>query len=134
MGRSVSVPTGAAVVVYADFSGQDSDDWDCTIANLKAELRAVFPSLLPCSTWLDREYHAVLCNNHAHVTVSEYCGLVAVCIVPRGYDYNDPSALAVHWCEQAEARFRKIVAENFGGALVKLGTFSNGEAIFRKAA
>lgn len=112
-------------------------NWECDMENLAASLRAAFPSLRECDRWLGRgrsEDHAILENRHAAVSVSEYCGLVAVCLVPEPRsEYESSPMIAHHWCKQIEARFRKIVADTFGLELVHVGTFSNGEAVFRKA-
>lgn len=135
MGRSVSVPQHAAVVVYAHFERDAEDDWawDDFTQDLTAALKRAFPSLLDCSDWIGREDHGVLRNNHAHVTLSEYCGLIAVCLVPRGYDYDDPTVLAHNWCAVVEDKFRAVVAETAPGPVLKrIATASNGEAFFER--
>lgn len=156
MGRSVSTPSGASVVVRAwtdhsayycrtcahcreeeihvdpaegcprcaaadrigDIQHDDhaaQENWNDSLVNLTALLRKAFPSLEKCDKWLDREDHAILSNRHAYVGISEYCGLVAVWIVPTGASkYDDPPATAQHWAAQVERRFRKIVAETYG--------------------
>lgn len=158
MGRSVSIPSGAAVTVrvYGPPSAyycrtcahcreeethaeegesctrceaknhipdvQFDDDatrmnWDDDIMNLSDKLRDAFPSLTKCDRWLGRgnsEDHAILENRHAAVSVSEYCGVVAVCLVPEPRsEYESSPMIAHHWCAQVEAKFRKIVAEAF---------------------
>ena len=174
MSRSVSTPSGAAVIVFAhvessyycrtcsdggedetyadDYdtcerckaAGRDAriefdDDatqwnWDDCVSNLGSSLTARYPSFEKCDTWLGREDHGILSNRHATVTVSEYCGLVAVCIVPipHGYHSSDSRSPALHWCEQIEPGFRKVVGEVFGGTLCKVATASNGEAFFEQ--
>jgi hypothetical protein len=145
MGRSVSRPSNAQVIAYAyveaepnDFDGEIArQNWDDDTVNLSASLRAVFPSLVPPTRdrWLGREDHVILHNNLAAVTVSEYCGLVAVCLVPErrdAYEPCDDDPLSVRWIASVEARFRKIVAETFGIELAKMGTMSNGEALFNR--
>jgi len=110
-------------------------NWDDDMVNLSAALQRAFPSLRKADRWLGREDHVVLENNLAAVTVSEYCGLVAVCLVPErrdAYETRDDDPLSVQWIASAEARFRKIVAETFGIELAKLGTMSNGEGVFKR--
>jgi len=112
-----------------------SENWDSDMVNLSSALQRVFPSLRKADRWLGREDHVVLENNLAAVTVSEYCGLVAVCLVPErrdAHETRDDDPLSVQWIISAEARFRRIVAETFGIELAHVGTFSNGEAVFRK--
>ena len=109
-------------------------NWDDDMANLSSTLCDAFPSLRECDRWLGDEDHVILENRHAAVSVSEYCGLVAVCLVPEARsEYESSPMIARRWCAQVEARFRRIVADVFGTELVKLGTMSNGEGVFRKA-
>ena len=132
MSRSVSTPSGAAVTAFAalELMGDDDsrqDDWDYYIDNLRDRLTARYPSLSMSDRWAGREDRVILANYRADITVSEYCGLVAVCLVPHG-----DGGLAHRWCEQIEPGFRKIVGEVFGGTLRKIATASNGEAFFEQ--
>lgn len=128
MGRSVSTPRHAEQVAYASFDG-DEWDWSDAIDNLKGVAQYRYKSLRSCDHWVGNEDHAILENDHAYIGVSEYCGLVAVWVVPKGADrYSDPSGLAMNWCNQISLR---PLAECFGTALHKQGTFSNGEAFFQ---
>jgi len=140
MGRSVSTPTAAEVIAYAhiDSDGDadlDQRNWDDDMVNLGDTLRAAFPSLRKADRWLSNEDHVILENQLAAVTVSEYCGLVAVCLVPDKYEYGcqvNDAPLSVQWIENVEARFRRIVAQVFGIELQRMGTMSNGESIFKR--
>ena len=140
MGRSVSTPSAARVVVYAHIPYEEDEDlsrinWDDDMANLKGALQAAFPLLGEADCWLGNEDHVILKNRLAAVTVSEYCGIVAVCLVPYMYEYGcrvDDAPLSVQCIKNAEGRFRKVVAEVFGETLVKMGTMSNGVGVFRK--
>lgn len=112
-------------------------NWDDNMANLSSALCAAFPSLRkpPKDRWIGDENHVLLENSLAAVTVSEYCGLVAVCLVPErrdAYGLIEQDPLSVRWTASVEARFRKIVAETFGIELAKMGTFGNGEAVFEQ--
>ena len=149
MSRSVSVASGAIAVAYASLepivdeeSGEvrefDSDDFDCSIEDFQNYLPSLYPSLSACDNWLDhREDHALLENKHCFVGVSEYCGLVSVWLVPKEDEgsYREPNltALSAHWCDQVGDKLVKAGAGCFGKALIKQGTFSNGEAFFQPA-
>jgi len=124
MGRSVSTPRNATAVAYShvDFDDDIDDDFDWVVDNFQYEVRRVFPSARSCSEWLGREDHAVMENGHAYFGISEYCGLVAYWMVPK-----DDRPLAEAWCHKAAAKF-----EASFGDLRKLGTFSNGEAVFAR--
>lgn len=136
MGRSVSRPSNAAQVLYAYFETEDDDEdspywwFQESIKGMRECLIARYPSLTKCDEWIgygQSEDHALLENRHAYIGVSEYCGLVSIWIVPK----DDKPALAAQWCSQVKL---EDAAECFGQRLVKEGTMSNGEGVFRRAA
>ena len=119
-----------------DFSEQDSqllfDDFSDDLKTLLAE---AFPSLSPVTKWLGREDKALLSNSYAYFGWSEYCGLVAVWVSFKEPDYRASSsweAMRDKWIKSIGKRFAKTVAKAWGTPLTKLGTFSNGEAVFSK--
>lgn len=128
MGRSVSVPSGAIAVAYASFSVEDAFDasweFDACVEGLRQSLVERYPSFRNCERSLGREDRAVAENGHCYVCVSEYCGLVAISVVPK----DGPLA---------EAGAAKINVQQFAGCfgdpLVSVGRFSNGEQIFNAA-
>lgn len=125
MARSVSIPYGALAVSYADASELDQYDFDDAVSNLRWSLQKRYPSLRPCNEWIGREDRAVLENPYCHITVSEYCGLVAVCAVPK---YGNKASR--DWCDKVKL---DDAAGYFGPLLVSQGRFSNGEQVFRRA-
>lgn len=151
MGRSVSVPHGAFAVAYQDASKMGwqyedengnklaepyydeffaSEDWDCFVESQKYRLKKMYPSFTACDKWVGREDHAILENNFTYFGISEYCGLVSLWLVAKeGDDYGDEQAgLRARWTEQVGDKFEKEFSE-----LHKVGTFSNGEAVFERA-
>ena len=149
MSRSVSVASGAVAVAYAslnpvlvdeeskEYREFDSDDFSFAVEAAQSYLQSLYPSLSAWDKWLNREDHALLENKHCYVGVSEYCGLISAWVVPKEDDgcYSDKclDGLSAHWCNQVGEKIVKEVAGCFGQALVKQGTFSNGEAIFQPA-
>lgn len=133
MSRSVSVPSGAVAVAYKDATElEDEFDWEYYVDSIKYQLQSAFPSLEECDKWLGREDHAILENGHCHITVSEYCGLVAVSLVPKEHDIWYPEDIALQnlsgsWCAQIESRFLSMLRE-----YRKVATASNGEAFFER--
>lgn len=126
MARSVSIPTGALKVAYADASEIDESwEFDEAISNIRWSATRRYPSLRRCNDWLGCEDRAILCNDLCFITVSEYCGLVAISAVPRG-----DSKKAVAWCEKADLA---DLADYFGPVLISKGRFSNGEQVFIRA-
>lgn len=126
MARSVSVPYNARTVVYSAIEIEDSWEWEDLIENLVDALRARYPSLRGASGWIGREDRVILQNDLARVTVSEYCGLVAVCLVP-----NEDNPLADAWVNRIDAGFRDTAGAALGNELICVGRFSNGEAIYQ---
>lgn len=134
MGRSVSTPRDAVYVSYASLDGEcEHGDWDWHKEDFQREMKRAFPSLDDCDSWIGREDHALLENRFAYFGVSEYCGLVAMWVAEKGCsDYDsDTTGLRDRWLSQVQQKFRKVAQTCFGQALVKQGTFSNGEAFFQ---
>lgn len=132
MGRSVSCASGAFVRAYEHVEyTEDPDDswlWNDYINDVIARAKKAFPSLRGCERWVGREDHAVLENTFAYFGLSEYCGLVCIWMVLKDHgDYVRELRCAEHWAEQVKAKFEKTF-----GTLRKVGTFSNGEAVFEK--
>jgi hypothetical protein len=125
MGRSVSVPSEASDVAYASFECEDAyDDYSFreAVEGMQYQAMKKYPSLSKADRWIGRENHVVLENKYCSITVSEYCGLVAVAIVPSaGY------SLSESWCNKVNLVH---FAEFFGQPLRSAGRFSNGEQIF----
>jgi hypothetical protein len=128
MARSVSTPHNAVVVAYRHYDDLDEFEWDNIVYDFRYQSQERWPSLIEIDKWLGREDHAFIENEHAIFGISEYCGLVAYWVVPHEDEYfPQHNSLHEHWCLQIADNFNKLF-----GDLVKLGTFSNGEAIYRK--
>jgi hypothetical protein len=142
MGRSVSTPYGAVAVGFVDVSEfgrvvdedgnvtdeycewQSSDDWEWFTYDVAFRAKKKWKSFGECEYWVGREDKAILENEFAYVGVSEYCGCAAVWLLPK-----DEHQLAEAWCNKIAKNFEKEFA-----AMVKVGTFSNGEAVYKKVA
>lgn len=131
MSRTVSTPNGAVAIAYRDVSYiEDEFDWDMFQEDIIAQLQSAFPSLAEADSWIGREDHVVLENGHCKITISEYCGLAAISLVPETHDcYPAEDNLADHWCAQISIRFIDMLSE-----LRHVATASNGEAFFERRA
>lgn len=140
MARSVSVPCNAVKVAYAHFPDvmfvgednerpSDSDDFQSDLEYMQEWAIEKYPSLRECDSWLGNEDHVVLENKLCQITISEYCGLVAVAVVPM-YDECCSIALAKQWASKVDVDY---LAGCFGERLISQGRFSNGEQIFQPA-
>jgi hypothetical protein len=133
MGRSVSTHRHAVATVYLNPEIEDEDfGWDDFLSDLRDNvLVRRYPSLEPCNRWLDREDHIILQNQFCEVSVSEYCGCVAVCLAPADPD----DAYKVAWCERVAASFERYVEKCYRScAMRRIGGFSNGESVYQKIA
>jgi len=89
-------------------------EWECLVDNIQDALKKAFPSMQPCDRWLNREDHAILCNGHVWMGVSEYCGLVAIWCVPRDFsDYEPDQAqeLHLHWANRIKDKAERALTE-----------------------
>ena len=129
MSRSVSVPHYAEAVAYTAIDPDNVEDFqDQVIEPLVYSLKKAFPSLYEDDQWLDREDHVIARNRHGLFGISEYCGLLAVWIVPA----DEESNLSAPWCARAEAKLCAVVQDVFGLRLRSVGCASNGEQFFER--
>jgi hypothetical protein len=136
MGRSVNYLDNAEVVLYFHFEESQDDCffWDDMIANLTCEIKAKFPSYYPTDKWGGREERIILENSFCSIGISEYCGLVSLSVAPRENDYaNYSESLAKHHANQIKGTLEKVLHDLGLKNLRKVGTFSNGEAVFELA-
>lgn len=135
MGRSVMTHSRAVETVYLHIE-TDEGEWGFFIDDLKDILQTAFPSLENCDVWEYRECHGILENGHARVFISEYCGCVAIELVPHEFNngYSDEARsenAANHWCAQVSKKFREILEKAFSqSAMRSIGRASNGEQFF----
>ena len=117
-----------------DSSCDHSDDWSDYVEWMQDTLSTMFPSLeAETGEWIDRELRVIARNSHSLVTVSEYCGSVAICLganYDRGEYWREPSDgpanLGAHWRAQVSERFRAAFA-----TLDRIGIMSNGESVYQ---
>ena len=138
MGRSVE--TVGDNVIYFDASEFCTDDefeneclWDDLEQNLKYEIETRFSSIgrvTKQTPYPYRENRIILENDFVCVSMSEYCGRSAVSVYVNP-DCEIPE-LAEYWIKRSYyPAIREIVKQNMV-VLNRVGTFSNGCAVFRK--
>ena len=113
--------------------------WDDEKVAIQDRLKELWPSLEPVNRgtgyWGSDDEQLVIAENaHTEVSISEYCGVVAISLAPRSdieFYYADEESRAEntgkHWRAQIAERF---LAEF--GEVVKIGAFSNGESVYQK--
>lgn len=140
MGRSVETHRDAEVIYINASEIEDREDFDWFLENLEESIIRCFPSLEKEDYFLPypyRESRVILGNRLCGIAVSEYCGLVAVQIIPLSYVGSrygceeNPVQLQERWAGQAH---EKLLKELKGGyeVLNKIGTFSNGNSFFER--
>lgn len=132
MGRSVALPADPNKIVFfidsSDYSGDGNLDYSEFIEDVQRLFEGWCPSLQPCDRWVGREIRAVASNGHCTLTISEYCGLSAICLVA------EPNPLAINWLNQQEQKLSRLMKQAFPGMILEsLGYASNGEQFFRRA-
>jgi hypothetical protein len=154
MGRSVSYPSNATVAYAptpcdsdwcvtcesegADCTCEEGDshilegetDWDRLKDDLVMRAKALFPSLYEADGWRGREDHTLARNGLIDFGVSEYCGLMAVWMVPRAdFERAGLEEMAERWIESVTAKFQAEFGEYY-----RVGGFSNGTSLYQKTA
>ena len=132
MGRSVSTPSNHGLDFYTTFTCDDSDtydspedsylEWEFFVEDITTTLREKYPSLEPADRWEGRECHVFLENRLVFITISEYCGLVALSV--RVQPTTDYPGLAEHWME--------CISNPFTRPLALIARASNGEAFYQE--
>lgn len=105
----------------------DSENFENDLDYTRDYLLELWPSLESADRWPYNEVHVIAENRLVEVSISEYGGLVALCIAPRTDLYEDTSGLAKGWIKAISGRFLSAF-----GSYAKLGTFSNGESAYLK--
>lgn len=129
MGRSVSYPSGALVAFTHIEDDMDYHDFQDMLESEREYAISLWPSLYEADHWRGREDHVIATNSLVEFGISEYCGLVAYWLVPREDLEPSLEAFAQRWIDQVAPRFLRTF-----GTLRKIGTFSNGEAVFERIA
>lgn len=130
-GLEVCPECGSEDIFYRD----PQIEFDDSKEHFVSSLIEAFPSVTSCDQWLGREDHAVADNSHAYFGISEYCGLVAMWVVPKEVEsyYADAAwqGLRDAWCQSIKRKFQTIASGCFGQALRRQGYMSNGMGVFQ---
>ena len=138
MGRSVMTHSNAVATVYTDTEEHETC-WEFEEYFLTPIINALinrYPSMRDerdANIWRGRELRVVAQNSHADVIVSEYCGTVAIQLVPTEQE-TDAANLSDWWCGQAYKGFRETVKEKCGRTMHKVGHMSNGVGVYKQDA
>ena len=138
-----------------EYDGEDfnefetQDNWDCWKEELFSEaLRARFPTLKyrrdqrDCEAWArnlpGRETVTVAHNEQVAVTISEYCGCIAISIIPRyrlDYRYDDTRGLQVRNAYYIGRALRDMIdsAPGYVTRIRPIARASNGEVFYQAA-
>ena len=136
MGRSVETVRDSYKIYFDAWEfDEDGYDWSDLIDNVRYDLTKKYKSLHQpdgIRRWLPypfRETAVILENDHIRITISGYCGVGVFCIFTD--DESEYPELAEHWLEQNIKNIEEIISQ-YCTPLRRLGTFSNGEAVFER--
>jgi hypothetical protein len=146
MGRSVIYLDNAEVVLYFPIeneyneAGEFDEDlsqmiWDDMIDNLTCEIKKRLPSYYEVKDkWGNRETRIILENSLCSIGISEYCGLVSLSVAPRENESDEwHERFAIRHANNIKNTLEKVLSDLGLKNLHKVGTFSNGEAVFELA-
>lgn len=125
MGRSVDYLTDATRVAYFDVTEYTEDTWQYFVEDITEQLIDKFKSLDTVDEWDGRETKIILENSFVQIGISEYCGLASVSVRIHEDIDRDKSGLAERFISAVERKLEDM------SELVKQGTFSNGEGVYR---
>ena len=136
MGRSVETPSSARVVCYRDLSDDLAQfaDWDDFKEWVATTVSEMWPSIRHHTEreWMSNETEIIAYNDFVKVTISEYCGVCCIALVPVDFD----ECVGYEWSNRNLAqRWIKQVSDNFYNAFKQIereGVMSNGCAVYRK--
>lgn len=134
MSRSVSTHSNAVATVYLTPDLESTAfAWDDFLDDLRdSVLSRHWPSFRECDRWEGRENHIIAENDLAEISVSEYGGLVAICLAPSGRS-NFYTAFNRGWAGRIAPSFvRKLNQAYAHCALQSQGHASNGEQFFTR--
>ena len=140
MGRSVYTPALAIAIGYIHTDIAEQYEWE----DLEDDLRSVISERFKSFARRDENWRTheqsfsaqegttILENGHARVVIAEYCGIVSISLVPKGY-YGGSPELAEAWCRRVGTAFEELIQAKYTEALTPVGTGSNGVTMYQKA-
>jgi len=142
MGRSVNYLNNAETVIYftADWINESEDsylsqlNYEDFIMNLLCEIKSKLKSYTEVNnSWDNRETKIILENELCNIGISEYCRgwSLSVAIKEDIYSQYCKDNIAKNHAIKIQKTLEKCL-ENAGGKIMyKLGTFSNGNNVYR---
>jgi hypothetical protein len=128
MGRGVATLRGSRVEVYTGVSEllEDGFEWNELVMDITEDIKDRYPSFEDVSEWEGNEVRIVLRNGLCEIAVSEYCGVMCVSV-------RETKPMGVRFVYNLEDSIINTVNMVCGTAMVKHGSFSNGESVYCKA-
>ena len=133
MARDVEVPRERLGVAYfwvGDMTQEEFDNW---LEDIIYRLQKKYPSIEPTEPRTYGNYRETIIiaeNGLVYITVSEYCGICAISVVPKyeenGWDIEETRMSNLSYS------FGHLVGQTLYemSELIRKGAFSNGEAIY----
>lgn len=120
-----------------DHSGEAArDEFEWLVDWVREAFSEKLPSMVKCDRWVNGrgamdELRCIMANELCDVFISEYCGMVAISVVPTGVDdYGDnTTGIAQHWT----ATHASDVLDQFNEYNL-VAVMSNGEQVYERRA
>lgn len=135
MSRSVNYLNNAETIIFFTVNGLDEQiDYEDFERNLICEIKSKLKSYVETNKWGNRETKVILENNLCVIGLSEYCGCWSLSVAGGAEDYYigyNREALALNHAGQIRKTLEKCLANCGCKVMNKVGTFSNGEALYK---
>lgn len=122
MGRSVNYLTNADAVYFHQLDDEEVQDFDLLLEDIREHVMYKYPDFEAVDEWEDRDVNVILQSPLVEIAVAEYRGVISLSVrTLEDADQDKASTWIEHFFKRAIAPWAKAR---------KVGTFSNGEAVY----
>lgn len=124
MGRSVNYLSNADAVYFHQLDEEEIQDFDFLLEDIREYVMYKYPEFEAVDEWEDRDVNVILQSPLVEIAISEYRGVISLSArTLEDADQDKASTWIEHFFKRAIAPWAKAR---------KIGTFSNGEAVYEE--
>ena len=124
MGRSVNYLSNADAVYFHQLNEEEFQNFDLLIEDIQEHVMYKYPEFEAVDEWEDRDVNVILQSPLVEIAISEYRGVISLSArTLEDADQEKASTWIEHFFKRAIAPWAKAR---------KIGTFSNGEAVYEE--
>lgn len=124
MGRSVNYLSNADAVYFHQLDEEEIQDFDLLLEDIREHVMYKYPEFEAVDEWEDRDVNVILQSQLVEIAISEYRGVISLSArTLEDADQEKASTWIEHFFKRAIAPWAKAR---------KIGTFSNGEAVYEE--